>query len=182
MKNLVGSHPWVALGVTAALAFFLGVGAGASSPNPSTTSDAVEDPVVAAELATAESERDALQDEVTQLEADLNELTEAAAQLEEERAALRKQSRELAAREKKVSGMERAVARNTISDGIWQVGTDFDAGLYRAPGGSGCYWALLGSADTQDIINNGGFGPNQTIQIASPWFESSNCGEWKKVG
>jgi hypothetical protein len=70
----------------------------------------------------------------------------------------------------------------TFADGIWQVGVDFPPGLYRAPGGDSCYWALLKSANTQAIINNGGFGPNQTLQINSPWFETSDCGEWSKIG
>lgn len=72
--------------------------------------------------------------------------------------------------------------QETISDGIWQVGVDFPPGLYRAPGGDSCYWALLRSANTQAIINNGGFGPNQTLQIDSPWFETSDCGPWARIG
>lgn len=72
-------------------------------------------------------------------------------------------------------------ARSTIEDGIWQLEADYVAGTYRAPGGEGCYWALLGSADTSDIINNGGFGPNQTLTIDSPWFETSDCGTWERI-
>ena len=71
---------------------------------------------------------------------------------------------------------------SSFGDGIWQSGTDFLPGLYRAPGGSSCYWALLNTADTQDIISNGGFSPNQTLEIDSPWFETSGCGKWEKIG
>jgi hypothetical protein len=77
---------------------------------------------------------------------------------------------------------ERTLAQNTIPDGSWQLGRDYESGTYRAPGGAGCYWALLGSADTADIINNGGFGQNQTITIDSPYFETSDCGEWVRIG
>ncbi len=50
------------------------------------------------------------------------------------------------------------------------------------PGGGGCYWALLGSADAQDIINNGGLSENQTLTIDSPYFETNDGGEWTKIG
>jgi hypothetical protein len=59
---------------------------------------------------------------------------------------------------------------------------DFTPGTYRAPAGGGCYWALLGSADTEDIINNGGFNKNQTLTIDSPYFETSDCGTWQRLG
>jgi hypothetical protein len=108
-------------------------------------------------------------------------LDDALAALSERQQVLDRLERRLERREKKVSRAERVVAQTTFGDGIWQVGEDFPAGTYRAPGGGGCYWALLGSADTSDIINNGGFAPNQTLTIDSPWFESSNCGTWRPI-
>jgi hypothetical protein len=57
-------------------------------------------------------------------------------------------------------------------------------GTYEAPGGSGCYWATLNSANTQDIVDNE-FAANASQQIAeitTPYFQSSGCGEWKRVG
>jgi hypothetical protein len=59
---------------------------------------------------------------------------------------------------------------------------DYEAGTYRAPGGGRCYGALLGSADTEDIVNNGGFSKNQTIAIGSPFFETEDCGDGVKIG
>lgn len=88
---------------------------------------------------------------------------------------------ELSQTESSVASAKREKALSKINDGIWQAEVDFIPGTYRAPGGSGCYWALLNSADTNDIANNGGFGPNQTITIDSAWFETSDCGTWERV-
>ena len=101
---------------------------------------------------------------------------------ERQRAAAAARQEELDAREEDISATEQEVESNTITDGIWQLNSDFQPGLYRAPGGGGCYWALLGSADTSDIINNGGFSSNQTLQIDSPFFETNDCGDWTKIG
>jgi multidrug efflux pump subunit AcrA (membrane-fusion protein) len=99
-------------------------------------------------------------------------------------AALEAREQQLEEEESDLREAEQRVASNTFGDGIWQVGVDFPAGLYRSPGGSDCYWALLSGANTglDSIIQNGGFSANQTLQIDSPWFETSNCGEWTKIG
>ena len=136
-----------------------------------------------------------LEDEVASLESDLTnaegELSTAEGRLarvsgKSDRAAA-KQAK-LAQREEKLdrraaqlNETEEVAERSEIEDGIWEVGTDIEPGTYRAEGGSGCYWALLGSADTADIVNNGGFGPNQTVTIDSPWFETSDCGTWERI-
>lgn len=83
--------------------------------------------------------------------------------------------------QEQIGSTKETIAKSSISDGIWESGTDFIPGTYQAPGGSGCYWALLGSADTSDIINNGGFSKNQLIAIDSPYFETDGCGTWKLV-
>lgn len=72
--------------------------------------------------------------------------------------------------------------KSSFGDGIWQANADFIPGLYRAPGGSGCYWAKLNSADTNDIADNGFAGKNPTITIDSPFFETDGCGTWEKIG
>ena len=54
-----------------------------------------------------------------------------------------------------------------------------DAG--RSPGGGSCYWAKLGG-DVENILENGGFTKNQTVQIDSPFFETAGCGKWTKIG
>lgn len=51
-------------------------------------------------------------------------------------------------REQAVGSTEQTIADNTFSDGIWEVGRDFEPGLYRSEGGPNCYWAKLGMAWT----------------------------------
>lgn len=85
-------------------------------------------------------------------------------------------------REDQVASAEATIKRNTFSDGIWKVGTDFDPGTYRSTGGD-CYWAKLSDAsgNFDSIIANNN-GSNQTVTIDSPYFESSGCGKWQKIG
>jgi hypothetical protein len=60
----------------------------------------------------------------------------------------------VAKREKAVGIVETTIQNNTVSDGVYQVGRDIKAGTYKTDGGSGCYYAVLGSANTNNIINN----------------------------
>lgn len=122
-----------------------------------------------------------LEGQVASLEGEVEEAQAAESELAREAADLEKEKKQVAQREKKVGQAERLQKRNTITDGIWKVGTDFDAGTYRSGDGD-CYWAKLSSAggDFDSIISNGN-GSNQTVTIDSPWFESSGCGEWTKI-
>jgi len=149
---------WVAL--SGLIALFLGVGIGGADT----------------------TDLDEKNEQITKLEAELEAAEDTAASAAEAKADLKAEQKRLKKREAKVSRAEAVEKRNTITDGIWKVGTDFDPGTYRAEGGEGCYWALLGSADTSDIVNNGGFSPNQTLTIDSPWFETKGCGEWTELG
>jgi outer membrane murein-binding lipoprotein Lpp len=135
------------------------------------------------------SEKDQLEKDKTHLKAQLSSAQDQVDRLETEQDQTAQKEARLNAREasldkraQKITASEQTIEQNTITDGIWQVGKDFEAGTYRAPGGGSCYWALLNSANTQDIVNNGGFGPNQTLTIDSAWFETSDCGDWTKVG
>lgn len=69
----------------------------------------------------------------------------------------------------------------TIPDGLWQQGRDYQTGVYRAPGGGTCYWALLGKANPGAIRENGGANSTQTLEINSPYFETGGCGTWEKI-
>jgi hypothetical protein len=74
-------------------------------------------------------------------------------------------------------------SKTGIPDGVWQLDTDYQPGLYRAPGGELCYWATLKKANpTTSIIENGGAESTQTLEIDSPFFETEGCGEWKPIG
>lgn len=117
-----------------------------------------------------------------QIDDRLAELKGLEADLRERKANLDKRQKQLDGREREISSTENQIASNTIIDGIWQVGTDFAAGTYRASGGGLCYWARLGSADNYDIISNG-LGKNPTVTLsAGEWFETSDCGDWTPIG
>jgi hypothetical protein len=80
---------------------------------------------------------------------------------------------------------EEIAAKSDISDGTWQAERDYIPGTYEAPGGSSCYWALLsepGGGGIEGIIENGGFNKHQILDIESPYFETSDCGVWERVG
>lgn len=175
----IRSRPLLWLSMAAVLTLLIGVGIGAAG-----SSQEVADKDD--EIAELEDELQGLRDEVADAEAAAASAQDAAAQVrersEQKLDALSEREASLEAREADVQAAEQTLEQNTIPDGIWQLGRDYDAGTYRAPGGGGCYWALLGSADTADIINNGGFERNQTITIDSPYFETSDCGEWVKIG
>lgn len=89
---------------------------------------------------------------------------------------------ELAETESSLEGAEREQALSNMGDGIWQAETDYIPGTYRAPGGEGCYWATLNSADPYDIASNeNGTGP-QIATINSPYFQTKGCGTWERIG
>jgi hypothetical protein len=74
-----------------------------------------------------------------------------------------------------------APTATTIPDGLWQQGRDYQPGVYRAPGGGSCYWALLNKANPGAIRENGGANSTQTLEITSPYFETGGCGTWEKI-
>lgn len=171
--NWIRRHPVWGIVIAAAVGLLFGA-AGAS--DTSELDDANE------QIASLEQELDhqtmaleAAEDDIDELEANSDQVAARSDQLNQKAAKLDQ-------REKEVKSAENRKAQNTFGDGIWQVGVDFESGTYRSEGGSGCYWALLGSANTSDIINNGGFTANQTVLIDSAWFETSGCGTWEKIG
>jgi len=90
---------------------------------------------------------------------------------------------ELAETESSLAGAEREEALSSFGNGIWQAEVDFIPGTYRAPGGSGCYWAALNSADPSDIATNEltGSAAQQIATIETPFFQSEDCGTWERV-
>ena len=79
-----------------------------------------------------------------------------------------------------------ASGAGSFGDGTQLVGTDVQAGTYRAPGGAECYWERLkgASGSVNDIIANDMGTTNPVVQIAASdyAFTSSNCGGWTKIG
>jgi outer membrane murein-binding lipoprotein Lpp len=171
--------PWKSI-LAAVVALGLGVGIGLTAQGDTEVEnlraqvtdleeqlEAAQEQALAAENAAAEAEEN-LADELAEFEQREDELGEREDELDE--------------REDELQEAEQRQESSTFGDGIWQVGIDFPPGLYRSPGGSGCYWALLRSANTNAIISNGGFSANQTLQIDSPFFQTADCGEWQKIG
>jgi hypothetical protein len=190
-RPLAGWKLWAAL----VGALIVGVGIGvASAPDPSELDDlnaqvaALQDDLSSTqdELASTADERDAAQEEASRAKEQARTADERAKTAAEK--AIASQQEDLDAREAQLDSRQadidqqvQTIKDNTITDGIWQVGVDFEPGLYRAPGGGLCYWARLNSADTGDIADNG-LGKNPTVQLDSGFFETQDCGEWTKIG
>lgn len=64
-----------------------------------------------------------------------------------------------------LTGQVEQAKRNSVSDGVWQVGKDIEAGTYRAtsPVGDDCYWEVkAGDSIVQNDIPGGGY-PEVTV-------------------
>ena len=184
MRGWLKAHPgWWTIGATIAL--FAGVAVGVTwNQDPDRIAE-LEGQVAELEHDVSEAERDAehakreLADRLDAIDAREDELRDAERTQESEAA---RRGLAVPSRKKDVAAAEQPLPGSKIPDGIWQAGRDFEPGRYRSPGGERCYWAKLGSANTADIQQNGGFSANQTLQIDSPVFETSDCGEWVKIG
>jgi hypothetical protein len=168
----------------ATVAVFAGVAVGVTwNQNPDRIAQ-LEEQVAELEHDLSEAERDAehakqeLADRLDAIDAREDELRDAERAQESEAA---RRGRAERSPKKKAGAAKQPLQGSKIPDGIWQAGRDFEPGVYRSSGGEACYWAKLGSADTDDIQQNGGFTANQTLRIDSPWFETSGCGEWVKI-
>jgi hypothetical protein len=114
-----------------------------------------------------------------QLEARAATLDRREDSLADRAAELNAQESDVAARERKLNIIE----QSSFGNGTWQVGADITPGVYRAAGGTNCYWAILNSTDTFDIATNGVMVNNPTVTLtAGKWFETDGCGEWSKIG
>ncbi|HEX7292066.1 MAG TPA: hypothetical protein VF250_13150 [Conexibacter sp.] len=89
------------------------------------------------------------------------------------------------AQEAKLVSVKAEVAKSSFGDGTWEANVDFIPGTYQAPGGKTCYWAKLNGPSGNgfdNIIDNGGFNNRPVVSVDSPYFETSNCGTWRRVG
>ena len=71
--------------------------------------------------------------------------------------------------------------KHQITNGVWQIGTDIEAGTYRTTSAvSGqCYWEITSNdAIVSNDIPGGGF-PQVTL-AAGQQFKSQDCGDWAK--
>lgn len=191
---------WVIAPLAALIALALGYGAAASQDVRNTkeyrtvaayrdaTQEALEETQQSLDearqsLDQAIGEKAQLELDKKKLEGDIPKRETAVKQAE---AAVKKRERKVAARERavlkreKVVGIvEKEIAANTVSDGIYEVGVDIKAGTYRKKGGSGCYYAILNSPDTSDIAtNNLTDGPAIVTLSAGQYFDTTRCGDW----
>lgn len=82
-----------------------------------------------------------------------------------------------------LTGQVDQAKKNSISDGVWQVGKDIDAGTYRATSevGSHCYWSVTVSG-SDDIVQNdipGGGYPQVTVSDGQQ-LKLQDCGTFAK--
>lgn len=82
--------------------------------------------------------------------------------------------------------LSQASPKTSFGDGVYAVGVHIKPGVYKAPGGYGCYWAALSgfSGSLSDIIENDfTLGGQQYVRIYADdrGFETSDCGTWKRV-
>ncbi|WP_051198754.1 hypothetical protein [Bifidobacterium sp. AGR2158] len=82
-----------------------------------------------------------------------------------------------------LTGKVETAKKNTIGEGVWQVGKDIDPGTYRATQevGSRCYWSITNPV-TDDIIQNdipGGGYPEVTVSEGQQ-LKIANCGTFTK--
>ena len=90
---------------------------------------------------------------------------------------------ELANVEGSLEGAEETQAKSSIpGDGTFKSEVDYIPGTYRSEGGSGCYWATLNSADPYDIASNENATGPTIASITSPYFQTSGCGTWERIG
>lgn len=77
-----------------------------------------------------------------------------------------------------------AAAKDTVDhDGVFEIGTDKNAGRYKTDGGPDCYYAILNSPDTSDIATNTLPGGPATVDLPpGKFFDTARCGVWKRVG
>jgi hypothetical protein len=130
------------------------------------------------ELGTVEDRLDAAADKLAQI-----------GDLQRRKRSLSRQIADLSAEvdreQAKLITVTSAVAKSSIEDGTWKSGADYIPGTYQAPGGDTCYWAKLSSPSgdgIDGIIENGGFNRHQIVSVDSPYFETRDCGTWRRTG
>lgn len=189
-KKTISQDNVIAIVFVVAIAAFIAGGMATTALQSDSDEKSPSQTELAADLSRSESTRENLEEEIRELERQLAQAQDAASDahdrvFDRREDELEKLEEQIAARRAELAELRGAIRQGEMTsfgDGTWRVGTDIVAGLYRAPGGRLCYWAELNSANNTDIVTVGGGGPSQTVQIDTPWFETADCGEWKKIG
>ncbi|HEX5526679.1 MAG TPA: hypothetical protein VFX44_05715 [Solirubrobacterales bacterium] len=107
-----------------------------------------------------------------------------AEELEDVKSEIAAKEGQLASVESSLEGAEEEKSLSNFGEGIMKAEVDYTLGAtYEAAGGTGCYWALLNSANTNDLAGNE-FTNNavqQIVTIETPYFTSEDCGTWKRI-
>jgi hypothetical protein len=95
----------------------------------------------------------------------------------------------MAVGQRSVTAPAQGVGSNIPGDGVFEIGTEIKYGKYHTTGPNGdnpvgCYYSF--NKPSGDIVDNNIVNGPATITIdrsrAGLSFETSSCGEWKKVG
>jgi hypothetical protein len=188
------------IGIVGAL-ILLGIGGAIGSSNEDDLKSEVS--TLEGELTSAQRERDLADEKASRIEglkgklvaeakgqaADIlngakRESKEAAESLGSLKAEVASAEGDLADVEESLSGAEHTQALSHFGEGIVKAEVDFVPGTYESPGGEGCYWALLNSANTNDMAGNEftSSAAQQIVSITTPYFQSSDCGTWERIG
>jgi hypothetical protein len=187
------------IGVVGAL-ILLGIGGAIGSGDEGDLKDEVS--TLEGQLASAEEERSDAEDKASRIEGLRGKivreaegkastiLSGAKSESEEAKENLDSLKREVTSTESELEGVESSLggareekALSTIpGDGTFKAEADYLPGTYRAPGGPGCYWATLNSADPYDIASNENASGPTIASIESPYFQTQGCGKWERIG
>jgi hypothetical protein len=184
---------WAAPGAALVVGVLAGVGimAAASDPTTSTQYQALQSSYADMSEGARAARNDAVQ-QSSRAEAARSSAvaaqSSATAALSEAKAseqALASQQAAVSASAASLSSQARAIQQNTITEGVWVVGTDVQPGHYRttAAVSGGCYWMITKSGTNgSDIIQNGlptGGYPTVTLSAGQD-FTTQDCGSWVK--
>ena len=75
---------------------------------------------------------------------------------------------------------EKRIAMTRIDDGVYEVGVDMEAGLYKAADSSDCYWARLSHNGDDIIANHFASGPAVVTVLTGELFETNGCATFVK--
>lgn len=112
------------------------------------------------------------------------EAENSAKEIEDSQAKIEELNGQIESKKSELDGLTSKITeaeKNTIGDGVWQVGTDIAAGTYRADSqvGSRCYWEITVNGDIAENDIPGGGYPQVTVSDGQQ-LKISNCGTFTK--
>lgn len=180
-------------GSIAAGALIIGAGLGLLALQPAMGAQSAALAHTTSELRTVKADAQDTQDRLDTAQSELYDLRSKAAAVTAQAAQLDQRAKDLTAAEAAVKSRENAVKKaedrivaSQVTDGVYEVGKDAAAGVYRTagPSGAGCYYAWKTStASDADIIDNNIVNGPATVTLRNGQvFESNGCQVWNKVG